>query len=94
MDAILNEIGDCVIRNDEERLKDISPSIPLYWRGMGIKHGCLCVNEQIVVQDSLKLVAFMDAVTEDIHSTHPGSFAMLSLAQKFVVAMYSSRQAS
>ena len=36
----------------------------------------MCLDERIAIPKSFK-----DAVLEDIHSTHPGSFAMLSLAQ-------------
>ena len=43
---------------------------------MSVKHGCVCLDERIAIPKSIK-----DAVLEDIHSTHPGSFAMLSLTQ-------------
>ena len=36
----------------------------------------MCLDERIAIPKSFK-----DAVLEDIHSTHPGSLAMLSLAQ-------------
>ena len=75
-DAILKEVRDCVIRNDAVRLQDISPYLFSYWRDLSVKHGCVCLDERIVIPKSIK-----DAVLEDIHSTHPGSFAMLSLAQ-------------
>ena len=76
-DAILKEVRDCVIRNDAERLQEISPYLFSYWRDLSVKHGCVCLDERIAIPKSIK-----DAVLEDIHSTHPGSFAMLSLAQK------------
>ena len=75
-DAILKEVRDCVLRNDAERLKEISPYLSSYWRDLSVKHGCVCLDERIAIPKSIK-----DAVLEDIHSTHPGSFAMLSLAQ-------------
>ena len=77
-DATLQEVRDCVICNDEERLTDMSPYIHSYWRDMSIKHGCLCTDGQIAIPKAIK-----DAVMEDIHFTQPGSFAMLSLAQNF-----------
>ena len=43
---------------------------------MSVEHGCVCLDERIAIPKAIK-----DAVLEDIHSTHPGSFAMLSLAQ-------------
>ena len=42
-----------------------------------MKHGRLCIDERIAIPKAIK-----GAVLEDIHSTHPGVFAMLSLAQK------------
>ena len=74
--AILKEVRDCVIRNDADRLQEISPYLFSYWRDLSVKHGCVCLDERIAIPKSIK-----DAVLEDIHSTHPGSFAMLSLAQ-------------
>ena len=77
-DAILNEVWDCVIWNDEDRLKEISPYICSYWRNMSVKHGCLCLHERIAILKAIK-----DAVLEDIHSRHPNNFAILFLAQNF-----------
>ena len=75
-DAILKEVRDCVLRNDEDRLKKISPYIYLYWRDLSVKHDCLCIDERIEIPKAIK-----DAVLEDIHSTHPGSFAIMSPAK-------------
>ena len=77
-DAILKEVRDCVIRKDEEQLKDIRPHIHSYWRDMIVKQGCWCIDERRARPKAIK-----DAVLEDIHSIHQGSFAMLSLAQTF-----------
>ena len=75
-DAILKEVRDCVMRDDPDRLQKISPYLFSYWRDLSVKHGCVCLDERIAIPKSIK-----DAVLEDTHSTHPGSFAMLSLAQ-------------
>ena len=70
--AILKKVKDWVIRNDNERLKDIS----CYIYSLSVKYGCLCIDGRLAI-----LKAFKDAVLDDIHSTHPGSFAMLFVAQ-------------
>ena len=57
--------------------KDIKPYIHPYCRDMSVKQRCLCIEERIAIPMAIK-----DAVLEDIHSTHPVDFAMLSLAQK------------
>ena len=75
-DAILKELRDCVKSDDPDRLREISPYLSSYWRDLSVKHGCVCLDERIAIPKAIK-----DAVLEDIHSTHPGSFAMLSLAQ-------------
>ena len=74
--AILKEVRDCVLRNDQDRLKEISPYIFFYWRDLSVKHGCKCIDEWIAIPKAVK-----DAVLEDIHSTLPGSFAMLKLVR-------------
>ena len=75
-DAILKEVRDCVFRNAEDRLKEISPYIYSYWRDLSVRHVQLCIDERIGIPK-----AITDSVLEDIHSTQPGSFASLSLAQ-------------
>ena len=75
-DAILKEVRDCVIRNDPDRLQEINPYLFSYGRDLSVKHGCVCLDERKAIAKAIK-----DVVLEDIHSTHPGSFAMLSLAQ-------------
>ena len=74
--AILKEVSDCVLRDDPDRLREISPYFFCYWWDLSVKHGCTCLDERIAIPEAIK-----DAVLEDIHSTHPESFAMLSLAQ-------------
>ena len=74
--AILKEVRDCVLRYDPDILKEISPYICSYRRDRSVKHGCIYLDERIAIPKAIK-----DAVLDDIHSTHPGSFALLSLAQ-------------
>ena len=75
-DAILKEVRDCVVRDDPNRLREITPLLFSYWRDLSVKHGCVCLDERIAIPKAIK-----DAVLEDIHSMHLGSFTMLSHAQ-------------
>ena len=59
-----------MMRDDPDRLQEISPDLFCYWRDLSVKHGCVCLDERIAMPKSIN-----DAVLEDIHSTHPGSFA-------------------
>ena len=58
------------------KIKIFEVATHVFLRNQIAKHGCLCIDESIAIPKAIK-----DAVLEDIHSTHPGSFAMLSLAQ-------------
>ena len=44
-DSILKEVRDCVLRDDPDRLREISPYIFSYWRDLSVKHGCVCLDE-------------------------------------------------
>ena len=70
-DAILKKVRDCIIRDDPNRLREKSTQCDL-----SVKHGCVCLDDRIAIPKAIK-----DAVLEDIHTTHPGSFALLSLAE-------------
>ena len=74
-DATLKEVRDCIVRNDPDRLREISPKNFSYWRNLSVKHGCICLDERIAIPKASK-----DAMLEDTLSAHPGSFAMLSIA--------------
>ena len=75
-DAVLKEIRDCVIQDDEARCKAVSPHIHSFWKDLHVKSGCLCVDQRVIIPNSIK-----EAVLESIHMTHPGSWGMISLSQ-------------
>ena len=75
-DAVLKEIRDCVIQDDEARCKEVSPYIHSFWKDLHVKSGCLCVEQRVAIPNSIK-----EAVLESIHMTHPGSWGMISLSQ-------------
>ena len=75
-DAVLKEMRDCVIQDDEARCKEVSPYVHSFWKDLHVKSGCLCVEQRVAIPNSLK-----EAVLESIHMTHPGSWGMISLSQ-------------
>ena len=75
-DAVLIEIRDCLMQDDEARSKEVSHYIHSFWKDLHVKSGCLCVDERVAIPNSIK-----DAVLESIHMTHPGSWGMISLSQ-------------
>ena len=74
-DAILKEIEDCVLTENEDRCKQISPYIHSFWKDLHVKNGFGCINDRIAIQNSIK-----DAYVEAIHATHPGSWGMVDTA--------------
>ena len=74
-DAVLKEIRDCVIQDDEARCKEVSPYVHSFWKDLHVKSGCLCVDQRVAIPNSIK-----EAVLESIHMTHPGSWGMISLS--------------
>ena len=75
-DAVLKEIRDCVLQDDEARCKEMSTYIHSFWKDLHVKSGCLCVDQRVAIPNSIK-----EAVPESIHITHSGSWGMISLSQ-------------
>ena len=75
-DAVLKEVRDCIIRGDEERLKALNTYLHSYWRDLHVTGGCVCMDEKVAIPNALK-----DALIEDLHASHPGSWGMVCMAQ-------------
>ena len=75
-DAVLKEFRDCIIRGDEERLKALNPYLHSYWRDLHVTGGCVCMDEKVAIPNALN-----DALIEDLHASHPGSWGMVCMAQ-------------
>ena len=74
-DAIFKEIRDCIMTENEDRCKQISPYIHPFWKDMHVKNGCVCIDDRIAIPHSIK-----KAYVEAIHATHPGSWGMTDMA--------------
>ena len=75
-DAVLKEIRDCAIQDDEARCKEVSSYFHSFWKDLHVKSGCLCVDQRVAIPYSIK-----EAVLESIQMTHPGSWGMISFSQ-------------
>ena len=75
-DAVLKEIRDCVIQDDEARCKKVSPYVHSFWKDLHVKSGCLCVDQRVAIPNSIK-----EAVLESKHMTHPGRWGIISFSQ-------------
>ena len=74
--AVLKEVRDCIIRGDEEKLKALNPYLHSYWRDLHVTGGCVCMDEKVAIPNALK-----DALIDDLHASHPGSWGMVCMAQ-------------
>ena len=75
-DAVLKEVRDCIIRSDEEQLKSLNPYLYSYWRDLHVSSGWVCMDEKVAISNALK-----DALIEDLHASHPGSWGTVCMAQ-------------
>ena len=74
-DAIFKEIRDCILTENEDRCKQISPYIHTFWKDMHVKNGCVCIDDRIAIPHSIK-----EAYAEAIHATPSGSWGMTDMA--------------
>ena len=74
-DAVLKEVRDCILTNNESRLKEINPYIHSYWRDLHVRSGCVCVDERVAIPNVLR-----EALIDDVHSSHPGNWGMICMA--------------
>ena len=74
-DAILKEIRDCILTENEDRCKQISPYIPSFWKDLHVKNGCVSIDYRIALPHAIK-----DAYVDAIHATHPGTWWMTDMA--------------
>ena len=75
-DAVLKEIRDCVLQDDEARCKEVVPYINNFWKDLHVKSGCLCVEQRATILHSIE-----NAVIESPHMTLPSIWGMISLSQ-------------
>ena len=61
-DAVLKEVRDCIIRSDEEQLKQLNPYLHSYCQNLHVSGGCVCMYEKVAIPKALK-----NALIEDLH---------------------------
>ena len=74
-DAVLKEVRDCILTNNESRLKAINPYIHSYWRDLHVRSGCVCVDEKVAIPNVLR-----EALLDDIHANNPVTWGMICMA--------------
>ena len=74
-DTVLKEVKDCILTNNESRLKAINPCIHSYWRDLYVRSRCVCIDERVAIPNVLG-----EALIDDIHSSHPGTWGMICMA--------------
>ena len=48
-DAVLKEVRDCVLTNNQSRLKTLNPYILSYCRDLHVRSGCVCIDEKVAI---------------------------------------------
>ena len=74
-DAILKEIRDCILTDNADRCRQISPYIHSFWKDLHVKNGCVCIDDRIALPHAIK-----DAYVDAIHATHHGTWGMTDMA--------------
>ena len=74
-DAVLKEVRDCILTNNESRLKELNPYIQSLWRNLHVRSGCVCVDEKVAIPNVLR-----EALIDEIHASHPGTWGMICIA--------------
>ena len=73
-DAVLKEVRDCILTNNESPLRALNRYIFSYWRDLHVRSGCVFIDEKVVIPNVLR-----KALIEDIHSSHPGAWGMICI---------------
>ena len=74
-DAVLKEVCDCILNNNEERPHEINPYIHLHRRELHVRSGDVYIDETVAIPDVLRQ-AFIDI----LHASHPDTWGMLCMA--------------
>ena len=68
-DAVLKEVRDCILTNNESRLKALNPYIFSYWRDLHVRSGKMATPNVL-----------REALIDNIHANHPGTWGMICMA--------------
>ena len=75
-DAVLKEVRDCILQEDEERCKDVNLYLHSYWTDLHVRSGRVSVDEKVAIPNLIQV-----AVLESLHLTQPGSWGMVTHGQ-------------
>ena len=75
--AVLREIRDCILNEDQARCKSLSKQIYVKWGRLSVNNGCILVDNKLAIPNILK-----ESVMDVLHSTHPEAWGMIELGQR------------
>ena len=73
-DAVLKEVRDCILTNNESRLKALNPYIHSHWRDLHVRSECMCIDEKVAIPNVLR-----EALAEDINASHQGTWGIICM---------------
>ena len=59
-DAVLKEVRDCILTNNESCLKELNQYNHSYWRDLHVRSGCVCIDEMVAIPNVLQEALFDD----------------------------------
>ena len=74
--AVLQDVRDRILRDGENRLKQLNPYLHSSWRGLQANSGCFCMDENVAFPHGLK-----HSLIRDLHASQTGIWGIVCLAQ-------------
>ena len=79
-DAILKEVRNFVITENEDRCRQISPFMNSFWKDLPVKNGCVHVDDRIAIPNSIK-DAYVDSrhISRELGDDRHGGARMVNV---------------
>ena len=77
-DAVLKKVRDCILTNNESRLKALNTYNQSYWKNLHIHSGCVCIDDKVAIPKVLR-----ETLIDDILACHTGTCGMIFMDTYF-----------
>ena len=65
---------DCILTNNEDRIKKLNPCVDLFWRDLHVRSDCVCIDEKIAIPNGLR-----ETLIDDLHASQPGTWGKICM---------------
>ena len=73
-DAVLKEVRNCILTNNESKLKKLNPYRHSYWRDLNVLSCCACIDYKITFP-----IVHREALIDNVHASHPSTSETICL---------------